>query len=97
MAGVGSMLILTSAARNRDQSHETACYANLSALTRAWAAAAAGRITVAELLPLPMPTALRARFHPGEDRAALTPCADVAGRLLGRLDAVAPGARIALD
>jgi len=67
------------------------------ALTRAWAAAAAGWITVAELLPPPMPTALRARFHPGEDRAALTPCADVAGRLLGRLDAVAPGARIALD
>lgn len=32
--------------------------------------------------PPPMPTALRARSHPGEDRGALTPCADVAARLV---------------
>lgn len=32
--------------------------------------------------PRPMPTALRARFFPGEDRAKLTPCADEAARLV---------------
>ncbi len=32
--------------------------------------------------PRPMPTATRARFHPGEDRAKLTPCASEAARLL---------------
>ena len=32
--------------------------------------------------PAPMPTATRARFFPGEDRAALVPCADEAERLL---------------
>ena len=37
---------------------------------------------VAILTPQPMPTATRARFHPGEDRAALAPCADEAARLL---------------
>ncbi|MEM7296037.1 MAG: SDR family oxidoreductase [Pseudomonadota bacterium] len=30
----------------------------------------------------PMPTAARARFHPGEDRSALTTCADEAQRLI---------------
>jgi len=34
-----------------------------------------------------MPTALRARFYPGEDRAALTPCPVVADALLAALDA----------
>ena len=33
----------------------------------------------------PMPTALRARHHPGEDRAALTPCADEAARIVAAL------------
>ncbi|MEL6916001.1 MAG: SDR family oxidoreductase [Pseudomonadota bacterium] len=32
--------------------------------------------------PPPMPTALRARFHPGENRDALTPPAEVAARLV---------------
>lgn len=32
--------------------------------------------------PNPMPTALRARFYPGEDTSRLTPCADEAARLL---------------
>lgn len=32
--------------------------------------------------PAPMPTAVRARFFPGEDRAPLTPCRDEAARLL---------------
>lgn len=37
------------------------------------------------LTPAPMPTATRARFYPGEDRAALTPCLDEARRLLAEL------------
>lgn len=35
--------------------------------------------------PQPMPTALRARFYPGEDRTALTPCAAEAERILSEL------------
>lgn len=35
--------------------------------------------------PQPMPTALRARFYPGEDRAALTPCVAEAERILAEL------------
>ncbi|RJK94520.1 SDR family NAD(P)-dependent oxidoreductase [Paracoccus aestuarii] len=35
--------------------------------------------------PAPMPTATRARFFPGEDRAALTPCKDEAQRILAML------------
>jgi NAD(P)-dependent dehydrogenase (short-subunit alcohol dehydrogenase family) len=33
----------------------------------------------------PMPTATRARFYPGEDRSALTPCGEEARRLLALL------------
>lgn len=35
--------------------------------------------------PAPMPTAVRARFHPGEDRGALAPCRDEAARILSLL------------
>ena len=35
--------------------------------------------------PAPMPTATRARFFPGEDRAALTPCADEARRIIAAI------------
>lgn len=35
--------------------------------------------------PPPMPTAVRARFHPGENRDALTPCADPAAALAAKL------------
>ncbi|MEM7470897.1 MAG: SDR family oxidoreductase [Pseudomonadota bacterium] len=42
-------------------------------------------ITVHILDPKPMPTATRARFYPGEDRSALTPCKDEAERLLSPL------------
>ena len=56
-----------------------------SALTRAWAAESGARITIAEVVPPPMPTALRARFHPGEDRAPLCPIEDAAARLMDRL------------
>ncbi len=41
------------------------------------------------LTPKPMPTAVRARFYPGEDRAALTPCPAEAARLLAEVFAPA--------
>ncbi len=53
------------------------------ALARSWQAETANlspRVIIAD--PAPMPTALRARFFPGEDRAALTPCKDEAARIL---------------
>lgn len=57
------------------------------ALARGWGAALArtgpGRLIIAT--PPPMPTAVRARFHPGEDTAALTPTYTVAERLLKHL------------
>lgn len=55
-------------------------------LARSWQdEAQASGITVHILEPAPMPTATRARFYPGEDRAALTPCAQEATRLLAPL------------
>jgi NAD(P)-dependent dehydrogenase (short-subunit alcohol dehydrogenase family) len=56
------------------------------ALARSWAAETVKtgpRVHV--LTPAAMPTATRARFFPGEDRAALTPAADEATRLLALL------------
>ncbi|TRW97897.1 SDR family oxidoreductase [Paracoccus sp. M683] len=56
------------------------------ALARSWQAETASigpRVVIAQ--PAPMPTATRARFHPGEDRAALTPCRDEALRILAAL------------
>lgn len=56
------------------------------ALARSWQAETAKigpRIVIAE--PAPMPTATRARFFPGEDRTALTPCKDEAARILAGL------------
>ncbi|RYH02785.1 SDR family oxidoreductase [Salipiger sp. IMCC34102] len=53
------------------------------ALVRSWAAETARTgPQVTTLAPAPMPTALRGRFFPGEDRGALTPCAVEAARLL---------------
>jgi len=56
------------------------------ALARSWQAETVktGPRVVIET-PRPMPTATRARFFPGEDRAALSPCADEARRLLAHL------------
>jgi NAD(P)-dependent dehydrogenase (short-subunit alcohol dehydrogenase family) len=56
------------------------------ALFDSWSAESAphGRRVIA-FSPNPMPTATRARFFPGEDRAALTPCATEAQRLLAML------------
>ncbi len=56
-----------------------------SALTRAWSAESGARITIAEIVPPPMPTALRARFHPGEDRTKLCAIDEAAARLMDRL------------
>lgn len=56
------------------------------ALARSWqleAASIGPRVVIAE--PSLMPTAVRARFFPGEDRAALTPCRDEAARILNAL------------
>lgn len=54
------------------------------ALARSYAAESAAAekpVHIHIFEPPPMPTALRARTHPGEDRARLTPCAVVAGRV----------------
>jgi NAD(P)-dependent dehydrogenase (short-subunit alcohol dehydrogenase family) len=53
------------------------------ALVRSWAAESARIGPRVELFhPNPMPTALRARFFPGEDTAPLAPCAREATRLV---------------
>jgi len=53
------------------------------ALARSWAAESAKTGPKVQILtPQPMPTATRARFYPGEDRAALTDPATEAARLL---------------
>lgn len=76
-----------------------AAKAAMRALVRSWAAEQA-RIGPKIWLcaPPPMPTALRARFFPGEDRAKLTPCAEVAERLADRIadGGPAPGDTVAL-
>ena len=52
----------------------------------AWAAETAKfPLTILRLTPPPMPSALRARFRPGEDREALTPARDVAASLLPQI------------
>lgn len=43
-------------------------------------------LRVITVLPPPMPTALRARFWPGEDRGGLTPCDEVAARVFDALE-----------
>lgn len=57
------------------------------ALVKSWQAESA-RIGphVHLLTPPPMPTATRARFYPGEDRSALTPCTDAAKELLSQIN-----------
>ncbi len=56
------------------------------ALARSWAVETqrtGPRVTIVE--PAPMPTAVRARFHPGEDREGLTSTSEEAARLLALL------------
>jgi NAD(P)-dependent dehydrogenase (short-subunit alcohol dehydrogenase family) len=62
------------------------------ALARSWAAETVRtgpRVRI--LVPEPMPTATRARFHPGEDRGRLAAPADEARRLLAQLHPDRPG------
>jgi len=75
-----------------------ACKTAQSALTRAWATESGKRITIAEVQPPPMPTALRARFHPGEDRSGLCAIDEAAAGLIALIDAgkIAPGERFKL-
>ncbi|MEM8790729.1 MAG: SDR family NAD(P)-dependent oxidoreductase [Pseudomonadota bacterium] len=53
-----------------------------SAITQAWAAESGQTIKITEFEPAPMPTALRARFFPGEDRTPLANPEDEAKRFL---------------
>lgn len=56
------------------------------ALARSWAAETESTgPKVHVLTPAPLPTATRARFYPGEDRATLTDIADEATRLLSQV------------
>jgi NAD(P)-dependent dehydrogenase (short-subunit alcohol dehydrogenase family) len=58
------------------------------ALARSWAAeTVSSPLRVLVLQPRPMPTALRARFFPGEDRAALTAPRTEAARLVDEVRA----------
>lgn len=43
------------------------------------------KLKIVSFEPNPMPTATRGRFYPSEDRAALSPCADEAKRLIAEL------------
>ena len=56
------------------------------ALARSWQAETSkiGPRVVVDA-PAPMPTAVRARFFPGEERSGLTPCRDEAARILAAL------------
>lgn len=49
-------------------------------------------------IPPAMPTAVRARFHPGEDQSALTPCAVSAEALIAKIaaDGAEPGETVRL-
>lgn len=78
--------------------HGTYCLtkAAQSALTRAWADEVSERLTIAEIVPPPMPTALRGRFYPGESREGLTHPSAAAGRLLAKWSDIQPGACIRL-
>lgn len=56
------------------------------ALAKSWAAESAKTGPQVSIVTAPaMPTATRARFYPGEDRATLTPCADAAATLLPQI------------
>lgn len=74
-----------------DDPHDTGAFhgayaaskAAARALTSAWAEETRNMpVQVVHLAPPPMPTAVRARFHPGEDKSALTSPRDAAEALL---------------
>ncbi|MEO1773430.1 MAG: SDR family oxidoreductase [Pseudomonadota bacterium] len=57
-----------------------------SALVRAWAAEVREEVAVYEVVPPAMPTALRSRFYPSQDRATLTDIDSAAARLMAMLE-----------
>ena len=58
------------------------------ALARSWAEETVNTGPQVQILtPMPMATATRARFFPGEDRAALASPAEEAARLVGQIAA----------
>ncbi len=94
-AAAGSMAVFFDDPRAGEKffGHYGASKAAQMALVRCWQAETARtgpRVEIAS--PRPMPTATRARFFPGEDRAALAPCEAEATRLLSTLGAGLPGA-----
>ena len=77
----------TTAPASRSSAPTAPRKAAAEALVRSFAAESekiGPRVTLVH--PNPMPTALRARFYPGEDAARLAPCADEATRLLALID-----------
>lgn len=62
--------------------YEASKAAQLS-LASAWAAESQAKLRVIAVEPPPMPTAVRARFFPGEDRATLVPPSAVAEHVMG--------------
>lgn len=48
-------------------------------------------VAVWSAAPPPMPTALRARAHPGEDASKLAKCADIAAKITAQIAAGGPG------
>lgn len=57
------------------------------ALARSWQAETRNSGPHIDIVtPLPMPTATRARFFPGEDRGALTPCDEAAALILQQMN-----------
>ena len=60
-----------------------------NALMKAWAAeTASSNLQILDFTPEPMPTALRARFYPGEDRSNLSDTRSQATKLLAQINAV---------
>lgn len=88
----GSALLCDDPAAGKFHAAYAASKAAARAIAESWAAEVAGLGIRVELFrPPPMPTALRARFRPGENRAGLAEPAAVAGTLLARLDAMGGG------
>jgi NAD(P)-dependent dehydrogenase (short-subunit alcohol dehydrogenase family) len=85
-AAQGQAVICDDRASGRFYAAHAATKAAAREIARSWAEETARTgPRVALFTPPPMPTACRARFFPGEDRAPLTPCAEVAAQLIATL------------
>lgn len=68
-----------------------------AAIVASWAEECArGAIKIWSAVPPPMPTGLRARFHPGEDQSKLASTTDIAAALLAARRTAPHGATVAL-